>query len=112
MNDSPIPRPARFSLRQFLGDLQTFARREPAQAMAVALGAGLLVNLLPKRAVVGTVTLLGAAVLHPTLIALGLTKALELCCQSVGNRCSPLPTDPRSSPIDSANARPSLWIKS
>ena len=63
------------------GEISDFARREPAKAVAAAFGTGLLINLLPTRAVVGTVTAVGAALMRPFLISLGLTKAMELCCQ-------------------------------
>lgn len=67
-------------LRNKLHDLKAFAQREPAQAVALAFGVGLLVNLLPTRVVAGTVSTVGAALLRPMLISLGIAKAIELTC--------------------------------
>ncbi len=64
-----------------LGDIKQFARREPGQAMAAAVGVGLLINLLPTRMVAGTAAVMGAMLVRPVLLSLGVTKALELCCQ-------------------------------
>lgn len=116
MNASPCPAAPCFSLSRLLGDLKAFARREPAQTMAIAVGAGLLINLLPKRAVVGTATTLGIALLHPALLALGLTKAMELCCQNTSNPVLPPPNDllypdgHDPTPVTSSS-RPSQWIR-
>jgi hypothetical protein len=116
MNASSCPAAPCFSLSRLLGDLKAFARREPAQTMAIAVGAGLLINLLPKRAVVGTATTLGIALLHPALLALGLTKAMELCCQNSSNPVSPSPndlfsTDGQDPAAFTASSRPSQWIR-
>jgi len=81
MNDVPHDPPLEFSVRRTLGDLKEFARREPAQAVAAAIGVGLLINLLPSRLVTGTVAIVGAALVRPVLLSLGVTKAMELCCQ-------------------------------
>jgi len=80
---SPPAAPARdlsCQLRSKLHDIKAFAQREPAQAVAVAFGVGLLVNLLPTRVVAGMVSTVGAALLRPMLISLGITKAIELTC--------------------------------
>ncbi len=80
---SPPAAPARDLpglMRSKLHDIKAFAQREPAQAVAVAFGVGLLVNLLPTRVVAGTVSTVGAALLQPMLISLGITKAIELTC--------------------------------
>lgn len=80
---SPPAAPARDLpgfMRSKLHDIKAFAQREPAQAVAVAFGVGLLVNLLPTRVVAGTVSTIGAALLRPMLITLGITKAIELTC--------------------------------
>jgi hypothetical protein len=63
-----------------LDRIKDFACREPAKAGAAAFGVGLLINFLPRRAVVGTVTVLGATLMRPALLSLGLMKAAELCC--------------------------------
>ncbi len=117
MKEPPCQFDAPPSFRRLIGDLQTFAQREPVQVMAIAVGAGLLLSLLPKRAVVGAVTGIGAAALQPTLLALGLTKALELCCRGSGGNAAPLfhnaaLPEGRGGDNDKASARPSEWIKS
>lgn len=76
---APARDPACF-LRSKLHDIKAYAQRESAQAVAVAFGVGLLVNLLPTRVVAGTVSTVGAALLRPVLISLGITKAIELTC--------------------------------
>lgn len=100
-----------------LGDLHAYAHREPVQAMAIAVGAGLLVNLLPRRVVAGAISSLGAAVVSPTLLALGVAKALEMCCQERSGRAAPLflnSVPPEGGSVDEAtvSARPSQWVKS
>ena len=70
-------------MRSKLHDIKAFAQREPAQAVAVAFGVGLLVNLLPTRVVAGTVSTVGAALLRPMLLSLGITKAIELTCNVI-----------------------------
>jgi hypothetical protein len=89
MNEIPPPPPLEFSVRRTLGDLKEFARREPAQAVAAAIGVGLLINLLPSRMVTGTVAIVGAALVRPVLLSLGVTKAMELCCQKSSNQLLP-----------------------
>lgn len=66
-----------------LGDIKEFARREPAKAVAAAFGTGLLINMLPTRAVIGTVTAVGVMFMRPVLLSLGVTKVMELCCQKI-----------------------------
>jgi hypothetical protein len=60
---------------------EAYVRREPAKAVAVAMGAGLLLKLLPTRAMVRPLTTLAVTLLPPALLGLGLLKAFELCCQ-------------------------------
>jgi hypothetical protein len=79
-NEPPAPLPE-YSIRRTLSELREFARREPAQTFAAAIGIGLLINLLPSRMVTGTVAIVGAALVRPVLLSLGVTKAMELCCQ-------------------------------
>jgi hypothetical protein len=81
MNQETPPQPVEFCVRRTLSDLKEFARREPARAVAAAIGVGLLINLLPSRLVAGTVTVAGALLVRPLLLSLGVTKAMELCCQ-------------------------------
>lgn len=89
MNHEQPFQPAEFCLRRTLADIKNFARREPGQAMAAAVSAGLLINLLPTRWVAGTAAVVGALLVRPVLLSLGVTKAMELCCQkSTTQDCS------------------------
>lgn len=81
MNPEQPVQPAEFCLRRALADIKAFAKREPGQAMAAAVGAGLLINLLPTRLVAGTAAAAGAMLVRPILLSLGVTKLMELCCQ-------------------------------
>ena len=81
MNVLLQPQAAGVCVQRMLADCKQFATREPVKAMSAAFGAGLLLNLLPTRWVVGTVTVLGATLLRPALLSLGVLKAAELCCQ-------------------------------
>jgi hypothetical protein len=69
-------------LQRLLHQAEEYARRDPAKAMATAFGAGLLLNLVPPRVVVGTVTAVAVPFMRPALLALGLFKAFELCCKA------------------------------
>lgn len=82
MNPEQPVQPVEFCLRRTLADIKSFAQREPGQAVAAAIGAGVLINLLPNRLVIGTVTVVGALLVRPVLLSLGVTKAMELCCQN------------------------------
>lgn len=68
-------------LQRLLQSAEEYARRDPAKAMATAFGAGLLLNLVPPRVIVGTVTAVAVPFMRPALFALGLLKAFELCCK-------------------------------
>jgi hypothetical protein len=81
MNPEQPVQPAESCLRHALADLKTFAQREPGQAVAAAVAAGLLINMLPTRWVAGTAAVVGAMLVRPVLLSLGVTKAMELCCQ-------------------------------
>lgn len=87
-NEPPAP-PPEHSIRRTLNELREYARREPAQTFAAAIGIGLLINLLPSRMVTGTVAIVGAALVRPVLLSLGVTKAMELCCQKSTNPSQP-----------------------
>ncbi len=82
MNHEQPIQPAEFCLRRALADIKNFTRREPGQAVAAAIGTGLLINLLPTRWVAGTAAIVGAILVRPVLLSLGVTKAMELCCQN------------------------------
>ncbi len=81
MNNDQLTPSGELFFRRLLGDIKEFACREPAKAAAAAFGVGLLINLLPTRAVVATTAAVGALLIRPVLLSLGATKAMELCCQ-------------------------------
>jgi len=81
MNDETQAQPIQASFRSVMNDVKSFARRDPVQAVGIAFGAGLLINLLPTRIVANSAAAIGATLLRPTLLALGVIKAAELCCQ-------------------------------
>ncbi len=58
---------------------EDFVRREPMKAVAVAIGAGLILKVLPPRLVARPLTTLAVQLLPPALIGFGLLKVLELC---------------------------------
>ena len=82
MNHENPFQPAEFCVRRTLADIKAFAQREPGQAVAAAVGVGLLINLLPPRFLVGAATVVGATLVRPLLLTLGVTKVMELCCQN------------------------------
>ena len=81
MNASEPVHPAELFLQQMIGKTKDYVRREPAMAVAMAFGAGMLLKLLPTRAVSRPVAAIAVKLLPPTLLGLGLLKAFELCCQ-------------------------------
>lgn len=82
MNASEAPHPAELCLHRTLERAEDYVRREPAKAVGAALGAGLVLTMLPARSMVRPIAALCAAMVSPTLLGLGLIKAFELCCQS------------------------------
>lgn len=84
MNDFHATPPAELCVDGLLRQTEAYIRREPAKAVAAAFGIGLLINLVPPRMVVGTVTGLTVPLIRPALLALGLVKAFELCCPCKG----------------------------
>lgn len=81
----PTQPAAGFSFQRMLDEIKERAQREPIMAVTAAFGAGLLINLLPTRVVAGTVTTVGAVLIRPVLLSLGVTKAMELCCPNKSN---------------------------
>lgn len=81
MNDLESPHPAELCIQRALETTEAYVRREPAMAVAAAFGAGLLLKLLPSRAVARPIATVAVKLLPPTLLGLGLLKAFELCCQ-------------------------------
>jgi hypothetical protein len=72
--------------------MEAYMRREPAKAVAVAMGAGVLLKLLPTRAMVRPLATLAVTLVPPALLGLGLVKAFELCCQQTKLKPAMLPT--------------------
>ena len=64
---------------EWLRKSDEFARREPTKAVASALGAGFLINLLPIAAIAGALVAVLFAMARPVLLFLGLMKAFEFC---------------------------------
>lgn len=64
---------------KWVKDAESFARREPTKAIASAVGAGFLVNLLPVRAILGALIAVAFVLARPFLLFLGLLKAWEMC---------------------------------
>ncbi|MCF7786856.1 MAG: hypothetical protein K9N47_12085 [Prosthecobacter sp.] len=82
MNAADTPHPAELCLQRTLERTEDFVRREPTKAVGAALGAGLALTLLPTRSMVKPLAIVGAAMLPPILVGLGLIKAFELCFQN------------------------------
>jgi uncharacterized protein YacL len=81
MNTTEPFHPAEQCLQQVLQRTEDYVRREPVTAMVAAIGAGLLLKLLPARAVARPLASLAMAILPSALLGLGVMKALELCSQ-------------------------------
>ena len=76
-------------MQSMIGECKQFARMEPGKTLAAAFGAGLLLNILPLKWMVGTVSVVSAVLLRPTLLSLGVIKAFELCTQNKNNLLKP-----------------------
>ncbi|MCE9518783.1 MAG: hypothetical protein K8R87_04370 [Verrucomicrobia bacterium] len=74
-------------LHRILHDTEELVRRDPAKAIATAFGAGLLLNLVPPRVIVGAITAVAVPFMRPALLGLGLFKAFELCCKDDTSNC-------------------------
>ncbi|MEN3943370.1 hypothetical protein WJU23_18865 [Prosthecobacter sp. SYSU 5D2] len=81
MNEYPSSTEPVSSAQQILDDVKKFAHDDPPMAAAAAFGVGLLITMLPARALLGTAAVVGATLLRPTLLTLGLIKGMELCCK-------------------------------
>lgn len=79
MNTEAPIQPAEQLVQRFVNDAETMARNEPAKAIAVAMGLGLVLNVLPARFLISSVTAVTLTVLRPALLTLGVVKAFELC---------------------------------
>ena len=76
---TPATQPAGNLAHHFMNEAEALARREPATVVAAALGAGLVLNLVPTRFLVSSVAAVTMTLLRPALITLGVIKAFELC---------------------------------
>jgi len=91
MNDSDQPKtdaanadtkdagPCSAGCPTWVAEAEAFARREPGKAVISAVGAGLILHLLPVRAICGALAAVALAAARPALIFLGLMKLSELC---------------------------------
>ena len=95
MNNPDSLHPAELCLQRMFDKTEEYVRREPAVAVATAFGAGLLLKLLPTRAIARPLATLGVKLLPTALLGLGVLKAMELCCQKDQCRSS------EASPVDS-----------
>jgi transcription initiation factor TFIIIB Brf1 subunit/transcription initiation factor TFIIB len=82
MNMETTIQPAEQLVQRLVNDAETMARNEPAKAMAVAMGVGVILNVLPTRFLVASVTAVTLTLLRPALLTLGVIKAFELCNNS------------------------------
>lgn len=78
---NPTPNPTESCSQKWLSDVKKFAAEDPFAASATAFGAGLIISALPLRAILGSAAVVGATLLRPTLLSLGVLKGLELCCK-------------------------------
>jgi hypothetical protein len=69
------------TLQKVLTEIKEFTRQEPVAAVAAVCAVGLLVKLVPRSWVMGTVAIVGTALIKPALLSLGMTKAMELYLQ-------------------------------
>ncbi len=84
MDSEPAPQTTvatKATLHRILHDAENFVRRDPAKAIATAFGAGLLLNLVPPRVIVGAITAVAVPFMRPALLSLGLFKVFEMCCK-------------------------------
>ena len=88
MNPQTPPHAAELSLHQNLKRLEDWVRREPTRAVVTALGAGLVIHLLPARMIAGVTTTLATRLLPPVLLGLGVLKAFEIGCEKDAARRS------------------------
>lgn len=75
------PHPVEQMLDRITARTSEFSRQDPARAVAIALGTGIFLNVIPTRFIVKTVTAVTVTVLRPALLTLGIIKALELCTE-------------------------------
>lgn len=78
---TPAPHPVEQLIEKITSRTGEFSRQDPARAVAIALGTGIFLNVIPTRFIVKTVTAVTVTVLRPALLTLGIIKALELCTE-------------------------------
>jgi hypothetical protein len=78
---APAPHPVEQLIERITARTGEFSRQDPARAVAIALGTGIFLNVIPTRFIVKTVTAVTVTVLRPALLTLGIIKALELCTE-------------------------------
>lgn len=81
MNPQTPPHAAELSIHQTLKRVEDCVRREPTKAVVVAMGAGLVLNLLPSRVLARATASIATRLLPPLLLGLGVLKAFEICCE-------------------------------
>lgn len=81
MNPQTPPHAAEILLHQSLKRLKDGVRREPTKAVMVALGTGLVLNLLPSRVLARATAGIVTRLVPPVLLGLGVLKAFEICCE-------------------------------
>ena len=81
INPQSPPHAAELSLHQTLKRVEDCVRREPTKAVVVALGTGLVLNLLPTRMLAGVTASIMTRLLPPVLLGLGVLKAFEIWCE-------------------------------
>ncbi|OYW75937.1 MAG: hypothetical protein B7Z37_11090 [Verrucomicrobia bacterium 12-59-8] len=86
MNPQKPPHAAELSLHQTLKRVEDYVRQEPTKAVVVALGTGLVLNLLPTRLLAGVSASIATRLLPPVLLGLGVLKAFEICCEKEASR--------------------------
>jgi hypothetical protein len=96
MNNLESPHPAELCRQRVFEKVEDYVRKEPVKAVATAFFAGLLLELLPARAIARPLTAVTVKLLPPTLLGLGLLKAYELCCQK---NQSPMESPPADLPL-------------
>jgi hypothetical protein len=78
MSEATPAKPLEKFVRELLHEAETMAHREPAKAIAMAFGIGLLFHVLPKRLLVAGATATALTLLKPALLTFGVVKAAEL----------------------------------
>ena len=85
MSEETPAKPLEQTIREFLHEAETMAHREPAKAVAIAFGIGLLFHVLPKRFLVSSATSTALTLLKPALLTFGVVKAAELVLSQTKN---------------------------